>query len=378
LIDLSYRDDTSGRNNIKLRSIRFHIISGAIICAALTAACSREPEKSAPKFTGRLFLLSGDNAAGRDLVELGPSSSSYTVTTVINGVIEAVPNADRTQLLYATKDEILVRDLKSGTAKSLAKGENFCLAWSPDGKRFSYKQKGKEAATKLFVSDLDGKAKLVWDDPFDPTAAGERAARSEGCAQWVSPNRLIFDRLIGAVRKPAKGGETLKPNTTTVAAIDEGVKLVDAPRKWSVEAVCQTGPGVFLRPADQAQPILVTARVDNPKTLDPKPVDCSGCRFVGFAAHSCVPFFVQDNTSTTTNLVSLNPTNWQRQKPATVSVIFSPNARMVIKSSARLMVAGDQPGKLYLIDTESGDFVSFFPGATAPLVNPVPIVWIEN
>jgi hypothetical protein len=75
----------------------------------------------------------------------------------------------------------------------------------------------------------------------------------------------------------------------------------------------------------------------------------------------------------------MNPTNWQRQKPATVSVTFSANARMVIKSSARLMVAGDNPAKLYLINTDSGDFISFFPaGANSGLVNPVPVVWIEN
>lgn len=361
-----------------------------IITCAFLSACSRPPEITGPKFTGRLLLLSGDNAAGVNLVELSPAGPTYNLSTLTSGVVEAAASPDRTRLLYTTKDEIFLRDLRTGETKSLIKGESYCLAWSPDSNRFSYKQKTADnatsAATKLFVSDLDSKTKLIFDDPFDPTAQSPpgAAARSSGCAQWIAPDRLVFDRLVGAVAKPKTGGEALKPNTTTVAILDGAVKLVEAERKWSVEAVCHSGSGAFVRPADQAQPILVVRTLDNFKTLDPKPIDCSGCRFVGFAAQSCLPFFVQDATSTTTDLVSLNPTNWQRQRGATIKQTFSPNAKMLIKSSARLMVVGDAPAKLILVDTESGDVTAFFPeAATAarnagPLQNPVPLVWIEN
>lgn len=355
-------------------------------------ACNREPQSTGPKFTGRLILLSGDTATGANLVELtpAPGNATYNLSTLATGVFEAAASPDRTRLIYATKDEIILRDLHAGAIKSLVKGASICLAWSPDGNRFSYKQKTEDkpngAATKLYVSDLDGGTKLIWDDPFDPTThsfAGA-AAHSTSCAQWIAPNRLVFDRLVGAVAKQTTGGELLKPNTTTVAILGDAVKLVDDQRKWSVEAVCQSGSAAFLRPADQAQPILVVQRLDDFKTLDPKPVDCSACRFAGFAAQSCLPFFVQDATSTTTSLVSLNPTSWQRQRAATINQTFSPNARMLIKSSARLMVVGDVPAKLLLIDTESGDLAPFFPeAATAarnagPLQSPLPIAWIEN
>jgi hypothetical protein len=53
----------------------------------------------------------------------------------------------------------------------------------------------------------------------------------------------------------------------------------------------------------------------------------------------------------------------------------------VIKSSARLAVAGDTPDKLLLIDTESGEVTPFFKSAAAngiALVSPVPVVWIEK
>ena len=97
-----------------------------------------------------------------------------------------------------------------------------------------------------------------------------------------------------------------------------------------------------------------------------------------------MPFFIEDATSTSTDLFSLNPTNWQRQRGTRISQAFSVNAKMLIKSSARLMIAGDSPDLLLLIDTESGESVPFFPKSAAPptsegrLRSPAPIVWIEN
>jgi len=366
-------------------------LSFAFIAFALLTACTQQTKPVGPKFTGRLLLLSGEPANGANLVELTAAGAGYNLATLTGGVFEATASPDRTHLIYSTKSEILLRELSTGAVKSLIKSESYCLAWAPDGKHFSYKQKIADetngAATKLFVSDLEGKTKLIWDDPFDPTVqpsgAGD-SARSSGCAQWIAPDRLVFDRLVGVVAKPKTTGEPLKPNTTTVAVVGEAVKLTDSARKWSVEAACPTGGAVFIRPADQGQPILIARRLDDFKTVDPKPIDCSSCRFVGFAAQSCLPFFLQDATSTSTDLVSLNPTSWQRQRAATVHQTFSPNARVVIKSSARLMVIGDVPAKLLLIDTESGDLMPFFPeSATAarnagPLQSPVPVVWIEN
>jgi len=303
--------------------------------------------------------------------------------------------------LYATKDEILLRDLRTGDVKPLVKGENYCLAWSPDGNHFSYKQKSgvKEKApiseagapTKLYVSDLNGKSKLIWEDPFaaygtvsplGQSSVGERAAGSSGCAQWIAPDRLIFDRFLGAFPKQKKGGEVLKPNTTTVAILSDSVKFVDTDRKWSIESICQVGSAALLRPHDQDSPILAAKSLDQLKTLNPSEA-CSGCRFAGFAANSCVPFFIEDSRGNSVDLFSLNPTNWQKQRGAHVTQTFSAAAKMLINSSAKLMIVGDAPASLLLIDTESGETVSFFP-KTGPatgkggLLSPVPVVWIEN
>jgi len=390
-------------HRLRLFSTRIVVIlSALLVLCLLLAACSHPPESTGPKFSGRLFLLAGDNVAGADLIEISAAegSSTYNHSVVTSGVFEAVASPDQTRLLYATKDEILLRDLRSGAVKPLVKGENFCLAWSPDGNRFSYKQKSPAtplseagAGTKLYVSDLDGKTKLIWEDPlanYTVSQPGqspvlERAAGSSGCAHWIAPDRFIFDRFVGALPKQKKGSEALKPNTTTLAILSDSVKLSDTERKWSIESICPAGTVAFLRPHDQSQPILIARTLEQPlKTLDPSPGPCSGCRFVGFAAQSCVPFFIEDATSTSSELFYLNPTNWQKQRGTRIERTFSVSAKMLIKSSAKLMIVGDVPAALLLIDTESGEIVPFFPKSAEPgasqgkLLFPVPVVWIEK
>ena len=368
-------------------------ISVVIISCALFAACSRPTVSVAPKFSGRLLLLAGENPNGADLIELSPapSGSSYSNSLVTSGVFEALASPDRTQLLYTTRDEILLRDLQTGAVKPLVKGENFCLDWAPDGNHFSFKQNSANSQTRLYVSDLDGKTKLIWDDPharFGTSTAGQssgtaRAAGTFGCAHWIAPDRLIFDRFIGSVAKPKPGSEVLKPNTTTLATLNGDVKLVDSDKKWLIEGVCQVGSVIFLRAQDQSE-ILIAKNLDNLKTLNPKPGPCSSCRFAGFAAKSCVPFFIEDSSSTSSELFSLNPINWERQRAAHIGQTFSVSARMLINSAARLMVVGDVPASLFLVDTETGEITPFFPKPGVPgasdgrFTSPVPVVWIEK
>jgi hypothetical protein len=343
-----------------------------IMCCALIAACSKPVVPTGPKFSGRLLLLSGDKTAGADLLEMtaAPDGLTYTYSPVTKGVFEAAPDPNRTRLLYATKDGILLRDLHSGDVKTLIKGDGgYCLAWAPDGNRFSYKQK-----STLYVSDLQGKTKSVWEDPL------EKEDASPGCAHWIAPDRLIFDRFVGTAIK--KGGE-LKPNTTTLAVLGDSVKLSDSERKWSIESVCPVGSGALVRPPDQAQPILVARNLDNLKTLNPAPISCSGCRFIGFAARSCVPYFIEDSTSTSSDIFTLNPNGWQRLKGGHVEHVFSLNARGLINSAGRLMVLGDAPASLLLIDTDTGATTSLAvktagSSESGGLVSPVPVAWLEN
>src|SRR6476620_11320221 len=111
------------------------LYSIVIILCALISACTRETAPVGPRFTGRLLLLAGENPNGADLIELSaaPTGSTYKHSLVTSGVFEAAASPDRTQLLYTTKDGIQLRDLRTGAVKPLVKGENHCLAWSPDG-----------------------------------------------------------------------------------------------------------------------------------------------------------------------------------------------------------------------------------------------------
>ncbi|HXI26591.1 MAG TPA: hypothetical protein VNG71_22255 [Pyrinomonadaceae bacterium] len=352
------------------RPIHVYVIA---ITLAFTffSACNETPQRPAAKFTGRLLLLSGSGASGADLMELTPAAGgkSYNLSTITSGVTEATANADQTEILYTTKSEIGMRDLHSGATKSIIKGQGYCLAWSPDAKRFSYKERQGSSA-KLYVSDLEGKTKLVWED-----SSGIEHADAQYCAQWVGTDRLVFDRFVGMAPKQTPS-EGLKPNTTTVAMVGDSVKFVDGERKWSIQSACPSG-NVLVSPADQAQPILVAKTTDNFAKLNPTPASSEG-RFIGFAAKSCVPFLISQSLSTTTDLFSLNPTNWQRLRTTTITDTFSLSAKFLIKSSAKLMVAGDAPDKLLLIDTESGDVTPLTIAGNAKPISPVPIVWIEN
>ena len=353
-------------------------IAVTVFICALISACSSPPTKrSGPKFTGRVLLLNGDPATGANLSELTAYGDGYNLaplSPVTTDALEAVASPDQTRLLYATKDEIMIRDLRSGTAKPVIKGQSFCLAWAPDGNHISYKQKssspdkGPGGGWKLYVSDLEGKTKLIWED----------STESSDCGHWIAPERLVFDRFSGALQKQ-KAGEAIKTNTTTVVTIGDSPKFRDTQKKWSIQSICAKANVAFVRAVDQSQ-LLIAKNIDHFETIDPSPGPCSECRFVGFAAQSCVPFFIEQPTSTTTELFSLNPTNWQKQRPTSITWTFSPAAKMLIKSSARLMVVGDAPDKLLLIDTETGDVTPFFPHpAPLPTIkSPLPVVWIEN
>jgi len=78
-----------------------------IIFSALIGACTQETKTTAPKFTGRLLLLTGEPANGANLVELTAAETGSNLSTITGGVFEAVPSPDQTRLLYTTKDEIL-------------------------------------------------------------------------------------------------------------------------------------------------------------------------------------------------------------------------------------------------------------------------------
>src|SRR5438477_11215280 len=109
-----------------MHTLRYYV-GIALVACALIGACSEAPQRPQLKFTGRLILLTG-GAGSATLMELTPTADgkSYDVSTIAGGVSEATATADQTQLLYAAKDEIALRDLHTNAVKSLVKGAGFC------------------------------------------------------------------------------------------------------------------------------------------------------------------------------------------------------------------------------------------------------------
>ena len=363
-----------------MRTIRFHIISAIILCSMI-AACTRKSEWTGPKFSGRLLVLARDGDLNSDLIEITlGANSTYNHTVITSGVFYAAASPDQTRLLYSTRDGIFLRDLSKGAVKQLApraEGGNYCLAWSPDSNRFSFRSSESHqpaARAHLYVSDLDGKTKLIWESWVG-------GVPSDCDVHWIAPDRLIFDRVVGAAPQKEKAGEVLLANTTTVAILGDPVKFVDTDKTWSIDGVCQFGNAAVVRPQHKDYPVFIAKNLDDLKTLNPSQV-CSNCRFVGFAAKSCVPFFLETDNKTS-DIFSLNTMNWQRQRAAHINRVFSAAAaNIMISSSARLMVVGS--GKsLFLVDTESGDVEPFFPKSFDEILNKriisiEPIVWLEK
>jgi hypothetical protein len=352
-----------------MKKLRSHIFLCTIVCALLIA-CTSPPKPAGPTFSGRLFFLSGGGEKGADLdeLQLGPAGSKNSYQVVTSGIFDTAVSPDQTKLLYRTADGLVLRDFTTGAVKSLVKGQGYCLAWAPDGNHFTYLQGNDTSRVKVFTSDIEGKSKLILDYP--------NAAKP--CPQWISADRLVFDRFVGATTEKTQ----LKPNTTTVATIGDSVKTRDTPRKWIIEGVCAKSNNALMRSADQGK-LLIGKNIDHFETIDPSPApdQCSSCQFIGYAAQSCVPFFIEQSTSATTDVFYLNPTNWQKQRPSTVNRTFTGPTQALIKSSAKLMVVGDGPN-LFLVDTESGAIVSLLGDpaeqAAASGAPKVPVVWIEK
>jgi hypothetical protein len=363
-----------------MTTIRFFIISVIILCS-MVAACTRKKEWTGPKFGGRLLVLAQDWDIHSDLLEITPgpnSTNNYTVIT--SGIFEAAASPDQTRLLYSTREGLFLRDLRSGVDKQIAPsagGSNRCLAWSPDSKRFAFRaaeSHERAARANLYFSDLDGKTKLIWE-------SWNGGVSSDCDVYWIAPDRLLFDRFLGAAPQQEKAGEVLLANTATVATLSDHINFVDTDKRWSVDGVCQFGDGAVVRPQHKDYPVLVAKTLDDLKTLKPSQV-CSECRFAGFAAKSCVPFFMVTDFQKSTDLFSLNPADLKPQKSAHINKVFLSVDAAIINSSARLMAVGTG-SSLFLVDTQSGDVEPFFPKSFEAMLNKKiisvePVVWFEN
>ncbi|HEX3280419.1 MAG TPA: hypothetical protein VHR36_04240 [Pyrinomonadaceae bacterium] len=296
-------------------------------------------------------------------------------------MFEAVPSPDEKRLLYSNKDGVFVRDLAGGADRQLAPaagGTNRCLAWAPDGNRISFRaseSQAKSARAWLSVSDLNGKTKVIWESWVGGT--------STDCdVHWIAPDRLIFERVLGVSAQQQKAGAVVLANTTTTVTLKEPISSSDMEARWSIRGICPVGTVAVVTPLHKDGPIAIATDLKDLKTLNPSPISCSVCKFAGFAAKSCVPFFLAMGEGKNTGVFSLNPGNWQRQRMATIDQPLGMTSQSLVSSSAKWMVVGDGPS-LYLVNTDSGDHSNLLPQPPAAssgkkVIAVEPILWIEN
>jgi hypothetical protein len=344
-------------------------------------ACIHKQTSNGPKFSGRLLVMAQDGDLHSDLIEITPGpDSTYNQSTIIRDAFYATASPDQTRLLYSTRDGLFVRELRSGDVEQIvpaAGGTNRCLAWSPDSKRFSFRSSESDQPTAkatLYVADLDDNIRVIWESRVG-------AVHSDCEVFWIAPDRLIFDRVRGHSPQQEKAGEVLLANTATVATLSDPVKFLDAKKTWSIDGVCQSGNAAVIRPQYKDNPVSMAKDLSDLQHLNPTQV-CPDCKFAGFAARSCVPFFMRLNFENGSDVFWLNPTSWQQQKAVHISQGFSVTAKTIINSSARLLIVGSGD-RLFLVDAESGDVAPFFPKSFSSILNKriisvEPINWIDN
>ena len=351
-----------------------------IICSMI-AACTRKRAWTGPQFSGRLLVLAQDSDLHSDLIEITPApDSTYIHKVIMSDVFAATVSPDQTRLLYSHRDGLFLRELRTGDVEQVvpsADGTPRCLAWSPDSKRFSFRSSESQQRTVragLYVSDLDDNTKLIWESWVGGVS-------SDCDVHWIAPDRLIFDRVLRATPQQEKVGEVLLANTTTVATLGDPVKFVDTDKAWSIDEVCQFGTTAIVRPQHKEYPVFVAKDLNDLKTLKPAQA-CADCRFAGFAARTCVPFFMSSDLKTSSDLFSLSPVDGKPQKTTRINQVFAITAKMMINSSAGLMAVGSGDS-LFLVDTASGNVEPFFPRSFSASLNKriisiQPIGWFEN
>ena len=208
----------------------------------------------APKFKGRLII---HNRNGLYSLSLSPGGGRIIESRIADRVTSASVSPNNQYLVYSKEKpgrvfadpvdagETLLRDLVSGTERTLFAYEVSGLNWSPDSQKISYTH-----LHRLYVSSLTGESQLVYSEPsetYQTPGPGIRSATtvfatsSEGL--WVSPDRLVFQSRENF--PSVIGGGGLEPTTTTLAHLGKEIKLTAASRRWFVGSRCAVEPLVL-------------------------------------------------------------------------------------------------------------------------------------
>jgi hypothetical protein len=223
-----------------------------------------------PPLTGQLLVQTTDHTVWA----LRQSGGQITASRIVSAAGDAALSPDGKTLAYIGGSGIVFRDLATGAerqpyvAGQIVGDYGDCLAWSPDSQRLLFLADGGT----LYTATLDGvdtvvdqpqRATYVLTNPLapppllppfpglpgfpqsQPTGPRFVAHSQVTCGSWLDANRVVFDRLTGAMPEtlaspnPTISQAPVPADTTTVAVLSGGsVALTDSANRWKLAGTC--------------------------------------------------------------------------------------------------------------------------------------------
>ncbi len=213
------------------------------------------PQRPSPPFSGRLVVR-----LGNEIHELAATPNGNAEVRLLarlcegcGGEQEAAVSPNGRFLAYSVEEWIegfpeqrtMLLDLRSGEEEPVLLDERYrakCLAWSPDGSRLSYTE------GHLFVASLRAgryRSRRVYETPSAVYTGATRIFADVGCAVWLGPERLVFQRFEGEMPQSIVPGRGPEPNGTSLATLGPSLELASTSRLLEVSSVCATGEYVL-------------------------------------------------------------------------------------------------------------------------------------
>lgn len=216
---------------------------------------SEAPPATSPPFSGRLIVRLGDEVHE---LAAGPNGAVgarllATLCERCGGEQEAAVSPNGRFLAYSVEEYIegfpehrtMLLDLRSGEENPFLLQQRYpakCLAWSPDGSRLSWTE------GHLFVGGLSVgqvRSRLVYETPNALYTGNVRIFAGVGCAVWLGPERLLFQRFEGEMPQSIVPGRGPEPNGTSLATLRPRLELASTSRLLEVSSACATGQYVL-------------------------------------------------------------------------------------------------------------------------------------
>lgn len=216
--------------NTKYRLTAIILISGQSL---LWHGCL---EKSEPVFHGRLIIQLNNN-----IIEISKADSTHKLTYETiedNSENWAILSPDDKYLLYVKAGSTLLMELNTRKVRVLFPHIIYDATWSPDGNTFSYNYQNSLYVYKLF----SGSSKFIYQYKFayyssNPLAhGGDKVSERIEPVVWLSPDRLVIQRILGFPYQRKSGFPTIPSSTTTLATIGESIGLVDSQKRWWIRS----------------------------------------------------------------------------------------------------------------------------------------------